>query len=62
MTPRLEPIEKPDGPEIQSHYRMMQQEIGTVLTPVKVVSARMPGAMELDRTFNEFRSNCTGPR
>lgn len=62
MSPRLEPIEQPDGPEMQSHYRTMREEVGKVLTPVKVVSARMPGSMELDRTFNEFRANCTGPR
>ncbi len=62
MNPRLELIEKPDGPEMQSHYRMMRQEFGKVLTPVKVVSARMSGSMELDRKFNEFRATCTGPR
>lgn len=57
MTPRLEPIEEPDEPEMQSHYRMMREEYGTVLTPVKVVFARMPGAMELVGEFQEFHAN-----
>lgn len=62
MVPRLEPIEKPDGYKMQPLYRLMQQGFGKVLTPVKGVSARMPGSMERDRTFNEFRANCTGSR
>jgi alkylhydroperoxidase family enzyme len=57
MVPRLEPIEKPDGSEMQSHYRMMRQEFGTVLTPVKIVFARMPESMELVGKFQEFRAN-----
>lgn len=57
MTPRLEPIEEPDGPEIQSAYRTMRQEFGKVLTPVKVVLARMPGSMELNSKRQEFRAN-----
>ena len=62
MSSRLEPIEKPDELEMQSHYRMMRQEYGKVLTQVKVVFARMPGSLELDRRINEFCANCTGPR
>lgn len=57
MTPRLEPIEEPDGPGMQSAYRAMRQELGTVMTPVKVVFARMPGAMEFNSTYQEFRAN-----
>ncbi len=57
MNPRLEPIEKPDDPKMQSHYRMMREEYGTVLTPVKVVFARMPGAMELVGKFQEFHAD-----
>lgn len=62
MTPRLEPIEKPDGPELQSHDQTMRQEFSTVLTRVKAVFARIPGTMERDRPFTEFRANCTRPR
>lgn len=59
---RLEPIEKPDGHEMRSAYRMTERQLGKVMTPMKVMIARMPGSMERDRTFNEFRANCTGPR
>ncbi|WP_313691722.1 carboxymuconolactone decarboxylase family protein [Halorarum halobium] len=54
MTPRLEPIEEPDEPEIQSAYRTMRQEFGTVPTPVKVVTARMSESLEVNRMLQKF--------
>ena len=54
MVPRLEPIEKPDEPEMQSSYRMMRQEFGKVPTPVKIVTARMPGSLEVNRKLQKF--------
>jgi AhpD family alkylhydroperoxidase len=57
MDARLELIEEPDGSEMQSAYRMMRQEFGTVLTPVKVVFARIPGAMEPNSKLQEFYAN-----
>ncbi len=62
MVPSLEPIEKPNGDKMQSTYRMTRQQLGKVMTPINVAIARIPGSMELDRKFNEFRANCTGPR
>ena len=38
----LPPIEKPDGLMMKLVYAMTRREFGKVLTPVKVVSARMP--------------------
>lgn len=55
MVPRLEPIEKPGDPEIQSTYQMMRQEFGTVLTLIKVVTARLPGTLGVNRELQEFR-------
>ncbi|WP_423746688.1 carboxymuconolactone decarboxylase family protein [Haladaptatus sp. SPP-AMP-3] len=55
MGPRLEPIEKPDEPEIQSAYQMMRQEFGAALTPMKVVTARIPGSLGVNRKLQKFR-------
>jgi alkylhydroperoxidase family enzyme len=38
----LPPIEKPDGLMMKLVYAMTRRQFGKVLTPVKVVSARMP--------------------
>jgi alkylhydroperoxidase family enzyme len=38
----LAPIEKPDGLMMKLVYAMTRRQFGKVLTPVKVVSARMP--------------------
>lgn len=55
MAPRLQPIEKPDEPEIQSTYQMTRQKFGTVLTPLKVVTARMPESLGVNRELQKFR-------
>ncbi|WP_276256790.1 carboxymuconolactone decarboxylase family protein [Halomontanus rarus] len=54
MVPRLEPIEKLEKPEMQSAYRMMRREFGKVPTSVKVVTTRMPGSPEVNRTLQGF--------
>lgn len=43
MSPRLEPIEKPDGLKMRFVYWMMRRKLGKVMTPIKVVGARLPG-------------------
>ena len=57
MTPRLEPIEEPDGLKMRFTYWMMRRKLGTVMTPLKVVSARMPEVMGLNRKFQKFHAN-----
>lgn len=43
----LPPIEKPDGLVMKLVYGMARRQFGKVLTPIKVVSARMPVAFGL---------------
>ncbi|MEO6964325.1 MAG: hypothetical protein ABI076_00335, partial [Acidobacteriaceae bacterium] len=43
----LAPIEKPHGLRMKLVYAMTRRQFGKVLTPVKVVSARMPLAFGL---------------
>lgn len=54
MVPRLEPIEKPDGLKMRFVYWMMRRKFGKVMTPVKVVTARMPESLGLNRKLQKF--------
>ncbi|UPM44772.1 carboxymuconolactone decarboxylase family protein [Halocatena salina] len=54
MGARLEPIETPDSLKMRFSYWMMRRKFGTVTTPVKVVTARMPGSLRLNRELQKF--------
>ncbi len=47
MDTYLAPIEKPKGLFLKQAYRMTQKRFGKVLTPLKVVYARLPAAFAL---------------
>ncbi len=51
---RLEPIEKPKGLRMRIVYWMMRRGSGKVMTPMKVVTARMPGSMKLTFEIAKF--------
>jgi alkylhydroperoxidase family enzyme len=57
MTPRLEPIEKSNGLKMRFVYWIMRRRFGKVMTPLKVVTARMPGSMGLTRKIQKFEQN-----
>ena len=57
MGSRLETIEKPDGLKLRIVYWMMRRQFGKVLTPVKVVAARIPGSLGLNRKLQKFHAN-----
>ncbi|WP_231189588.1 carboxymuconolactone decarboxylase family protein [Haladaptatus sp. DYF46] len=57
MVPRLEPIEKPDGFKMRFIYWMMRRKFGKVMTPLKVVTARIPRSLGLNRKFQKFHAN-----
>ena len=57
MVSRLEPIEKPDGLKMRFVYWMMRRKFGKVMTPLKVVTARIPGSLGLNRKFQKFHAN-----
>jgi len=44
---RLEPVEKPKGMMLRLAYWMTRRQFGKVMTPMKVVIARMPGSERL---------------
>ncbi len=52
---RLEPIEKPKGLMMRIAYWMTRRQLGKVMTPLKVVSARMPGSMRLSYEIQKFQ-------
>ncbi len=51
---RLEPIEKPKGFIMRMAYWGIRRQFGKVITPVKVVIARMPGALKLTNEIAKF--------
>lgn len=57
---RLQPIEKPKGLGMRFAYFMTRRRLGKVLTPMKVVTARMPGSLRM--TYEIQRYELTGVR
>jgi alkylhydroperoxidase family enzyme len=51
---RLEPIEKPKGLLMRIAYWMTRRQLGTVITPMKVLYPRMPGVMKLSYEIQKF--------
>jgi AhpD family alkylhydroperoxidase len=51
---RLKPIEKPAGLVPRIAYFMMRRRMGKVMTPVKVLTARMPGSFRLTSEISSF--------
>ncbi len=52
--PRLEPIEQPTGFVMRMAYWGIRRQFGKVITPVKVVTARMPGSFKLTNEISKF--------
>ena len=51
---RLEPIEKPKGVMMRFAYWGMRRMFGKVMTPVKVVTARIPRSLKLTSEIAKF--------
>lgn len=56
MKTRLEPVENPKGLMMRMAYWGMKKQMGKVMTPVKVVTARMPGSLKLTREIVNFET------
>ena len=52
--PRLPPIDHPRGIKLRFAYWGMRHWMGKVLTPVKVVSARVPESLAVTTAFQKF--------
>ncbi len=57
---RLQPIEKPKGLMARIAYLMTRRRFGKVMTPMKVVIARMPGALRFSYEITKFALNKIG--
>jgi hypothetical protein len=44
---RLQPVDSPRGLMMRLAYRMTRRKFGKVITPLKVVTARVPKSMRL---------------
>ncbi|GMU93749.1 MAG: putative transposase fusion protein [Candidatus Hydrogenedentota bacterium] len=51
---RLSPIEKPASLTMRIAYRLTKRRFGKVITPLKVVYARMPKSLKSARAMSEF--------
>lgn len=51
---RLEPIEKPKGLMMRIAFWMTRRQLGKVMTPIKVLTARMPGSLRLTYEIQKF--------
>ena len=51
---RLEPIEKPDSLYMRMAYKICERMLGRVITPMKVVYARVPAAMRIGQAINKL--------
>lgn len=54
---RLEPIERPKGLRMRLAFWMTQRQFGKVITPMKVMYPRMPGALKLSYEIQKFELN-----
>ena len=54
---RLQPIEKPEGLAMRMAYWGTRRQFGKVMTPIKVVLARMPGSMRFSYAITKFELN-----
>ncbi|WP_179862252.1 carboxymuconolactone decarboxylase family protein [Longibacter salinarum] len=50
--PRLEPIDRPDSWWMRLVYWITKRTLGRVITPVKVVNARVPGSASVAQKMN----------
>lgn len=51
--PRLAPIEHPDKLKTRAAYWLARRRMGTVITPMKVIHARMPQSLRLAYEMNK---------
>ncbi|HHP7237809.1 carboxymuconolactone decarboxylase family protein [Longibacter sp.] len=58
-TPRLEPIEQPDSWWMRFVYWMTERALGRVVTPVKVVYARVAGSAAVAQKMNATEAKLT---
>jgi len=54
---RLKPIDTPKGVAMRFAFWMTRKQFGKVLTPMKVLYPRMPGAMKLSYEIQKFETN-----
>jgi len=53
---RLQPIEKPNGFIMRMAYWGIKRQMGKVMTPIKVVTARMPGSLKFTNEIVKFET------
>ncbi|MDZ7692074.1 MAG: hypothetical protein U5K69_13245 [Balneolaceae bacterium] len=60
-TPRIEPIEKPSSIKLKLAYWFTKQQMGKVITPLKVVQARIPKTLSVSQKMMGAEDNLSLP-
>ena len=60
-TPRIEPIENPSSIKLKLAYWFTKQQMGKVITPLKVVQARMPETLSVSQKMMGAEDNLSLP-
>ena len=55
--PRLAPIDHPDSVKMKLAYWLTRRKMGKVITPMKVVTARLPQSLRLSYEMNKVEEN-----
>lgn len=58
-TPRLEPIENPSNLKVKLAYWLAKQQMGKVITPLKVLYARFPESLSLGKALVDMEDKFT---
>lgn len=62
QNPRLEPIENPRSIKLKLAYWLMKKKMGEVITPVKIVQARMPDTLLLSQKLVTIEEKLSLPK
>lgn len=59
--PRIAPVENPDSLKMKLAYWITKQKIGKVITPMKVVQARLPETLSVTQKLTKVENNLSLP-
>jgi AhpD family alkylhydroperoxidase len=61
-SPRIGPIENPKSIKLKLAYWLTKKKVGKIITPVKVVQARMPETLSLSQKLVSIEENLSLPK
>lgn len=59
LTPRFDPVENPDNLKLKFVYWLTEKQLGKVISPLKVLYARFPAALNMLKELNGIDKHMT---